>query len=70
MMDEQLSTVATLANYQALLRAERLINQQLSNLDKAEQCGIACSDFRSGVQQVMDRIASLKTHFFTPPPTQ
>lgn len=60
----------TLPNYHELLRGERLINDQIGTLDKAEQCGIECSGLRSALQQVADRYAALKKHFFTPPPTR
>lgn len=69
-MDGPLSVVTTLHNYNELKRGQRLINEQLALLEKAESCGIDCQVFREGVQQVMGRITALEQQFFTPPPTR
>lgn len=70
MMDGPLSTVSTVANHQELKRAQRLIDEQLGQLAKAEQCGIDCMAFRDALKQVADRLTAIETHFFTPPPTR
>jgi len=69
MMADRLSTVSTLANYQELLRGERLINDALADLSKAEACGIDCQVFTEAAKHTMNKLAAIKANFFTPAPT-
>lgn len=69
-MADRMSSVSTLANYQELLRGERLIGEALDDLAKAEVCGIDCQQFRELAQQKMAELAALKQQFFTPPPVR
>ena len=55
--------------YDDLKRAQRLISDNVGILDKAQECGIECQDFRTMAKSVMDRLLRIEKHFFTPPPT-
>lgn len=69
-MNAMMESVATLANYQELQRAERLLDDALGILAKAQTCGIQCDELQAAVRQVKDRAAAIKQHFFSPPPTR
>ena len=68
-MGDRLSSVSTRANYEELLRGERLVNDALSDLSKAEACGIDCQVFTEAAKSTMSRLAAIKANFFNPPPT-
>ncbi len=69
-MPEIDTSIYNRTNYDELKRAQRLINDRIAVLDKAESCGIECQEFRQMVKLVLDRLLKIEHHFFTPPPTQ
>lgn len=69
MIETQASPLFNKAAYDDLKRAQRLINDRISILDKASDCGIECQDFRTMAKSVLDRLMMIEKHFFSPPPT-
>lgn len=49
--------------YQQLLDAERQLMDILSDYDKAEQCGIDCTEIKALNAEARRRIAKTKEHF-------
>lgn len=46
-----------------LLQAERDLHDILPEMDKADECGIDCQEFRRLHSEMMDNIAGLKKNF-------
>jgi len=49
--------------YADLLQAERNLTGILSEMDKAESCGIDCKQYRATLAQQLAMIANLKLNF-------
>ena len=49
--------------YQELLNAERGLTGIVSDLDKAEACGIECQRYRETLRAQLAAIAAMKQHF-------
>lgn len=50
-------------NYRALLDAERGLTSIVSELDKAESCGIDCVQKREALRNQLSAISAMKQHF-------
>jgi hypothetical protein len=55
-------------HYEQVLNAERKLHDLLPVLDKAENCGIDCGQFRDLHQYLSQQLSALKREFMTPPP--
>jgi hypothetical protein len=55
----------TLSNerYLGLLEAERMLHDSLSEMDRAEKCGIDCDNLRSIHGAYREQIEALKTNY-------
>ncbi len=49
--------------FAGLLQAERDLHDLLPEIDKAEECGIECQEFRRVHGEVMENITKLKQNF-------
>lgn len=50
-------------NYRKLLQAERDLHDALTELDKAEECGIDCQDLRQLRDAALERITAIKKNY-------
>ena len=50
-------------NYAGLLQSERLLHDILPEMDKAEECGIECQEFRRVHAEAMQRIEAMKRNY-------
>lgn len=54
-------------NYQKVLDAERQLTEVVGDLDKAEQCGIDCQQYRTSLRSQLEMISKVKANFAPKP---
>lgn len=55
--------ILTNEQHASLIKAERDLHDVLPDMDKAEECGIDCQEFRRLHGEAMERIEALKRNF-------
>lgn len=58
----------TLADWEALRKAQRLLHDVAPLIDRAEKCGIGCSELRNLHYGMSESLNLIQQHFFTPAP--
>jgi hypothetical protein len=61
--------IFTKADYEALVRTRRSLNDMITTFDKAEACGVDCAVYRQQNSDLDKQLEMIHTHFMTPPPT-
>lgn len=54
----------TRADWEALQKAERLMTEYPAELDKAEDCGVDCTEHRAVQAELLRLCGKLKQHYF------
>jgi hypothetical protein len=57
------------ADYQTLIDERRNLNDMITTLEKAEQCGMDCAIFKQMRSDIDSQLAAIHQHFMNPPPT-
>jgi len=60
----------TLDDWKLLRQTQRRLHDLAPLIDKAEKCGIGCSDLRAIHDGLSASLELLQTHFFSPPPLE
>lgn len=54
----------TSSHYQMLINAQRTLNDALPKIDKAEECGIDCTEYRQGHAYLADQVERYLRAYF------
>lgn len=63
------NSIFTQQDYELLRRERRRLADLIETLDKAGQCGIDCTMYRSMRDEIDGQLAAIEQHFMTPIPT-
>lgn len=65
---EQEQSIFSRQQYDRLKETQRLLHDMLPEFDKAEKCGVVCSELRGIAEHLTERLSAIEQYYMTPPP--